>query len=645
MKDTKLALAMAARQPRGERIALFIVVGLIPAALVGIGVAQYVLNQFYARAPILLDSGWLSAIVYRSGVTQRNPTIACDYAVTYWGVHIAPLLTVFSLLSYLVPVARIEWYAFFQAVVHGSLALPVYFLVACLDPRPRRRWWPILAFAGLAFAMSGQALMSIGYPHYEYLIPAFICLFLVAVVTGRTHATWVFLALALAVREDGGIHAGLALAPLAYLKWRGSPALAVSLRRLLGLMAIAFAVSAVAMAAQKVLLHSADLLRAEYLGTPIFNHLSGAALAERLRFLVTGCVFISVPLIGTALVAGIRRDARYLLGWAAASPWLVVNVLAHQEAKWHFFAYTGFPFLVSVFWVFLYGATLAPAPRRLRGGRSALVLLAICIASVVAVGLTYPDYAVELRSGMLTAEPGNREAVRTFARAIRDRHDAFGRLYVDDAVAALALESLALDETYRAGVLGGDTFAFHRSRVDPHVLADIAAAGITRCTHVIDTGLYLCARSPAAALTLGGVATEPMPTLLALARFESTSRTIELRPEGFVIRKGSAPGIVIASFDGLLEGSFDLVFDLDVADADAPVVDVVTVDVHAYVASSGYVLRATAGSPRTEGSRRLVLPFTARPDQPTVWRLAYAGGATVTITGAQLQRARRSLDP
>src|SRR5678816_4473809 len=84
----------------------------------------------------LLDSGWLSAVVYRAGLIPRNPSIACDWATYFYGVHFSPILSVFSLLSYLVPLPRIEWYA----VVQGLIYVPIGIAVYCVWASGRRPW-------------------------------------------------------------------------------------------------------------------------------------------------------------------------------------------------------------------------------------------------------------------------------------------------------------------------------------------------------------------------------------------------------------------------------------------------------------------------------------------------------------------------
>src|SRR5688572_22339667 len=114
-------MAMRAAIANAQRLARclahhapFLLVCLLPAALIGLGVARFILNHFFGRAPYLLDSGLLSAIAYRDGVLLPVPRIACDYADVFYEVYVTPVMSLFSAISYVVPLDRIEWYAVVQ---------------------------------------------------------------------------------------------------------------------------------------------------------------------------------------------------------------------------------------------------------------------------------------------------------------------------------------------------------------------------------------------------------------------------------------------------------------------------------------------------------------------------------------------------
>ena len=324
-----------------------------------------ILNHFFAHAPYLLDAGWYSDIVYRAGVFPKNPTIACDYAEWYYGVHPSAYVSLFSILSYLSPLPRIEWYALFQVTVFLPFAWAVYALVAKVQPIRSWAGIAIATLAALAFTFSGQILRMIPYPHYEVAIPAYICLMLVMLTTGRQRWAWVFFALALSIREDAGVHTAMALLPLVYLKWRGTE-LAPRMRTLLVMCGVGIGVTVIGSLSQKLVFHGPSIMGIVYLGDPIYSHINGAEIARRAAGFFAESKFLFYPFLATCVLAAARRDARYLLGWLAGAPWFLLNFLAAQPQKSTFEAYSGFPYIVSVFWVLLYGSVLAPESRRIR---------------------------------------------------------------------------------------------------------------------------------------------------------------------------------------------------------------------------------------------------------------------------------------
>lgn len=499
--------------------AQLLLVGLLPALLLSFGVGRFILNHFFVRAPYALDSGLLSGVAYRSGPLLTPPQIVCDYATSFYQVYFSPIISVFSGLSYLLPVQRIEWFAFVQAVVYFPLGIAVYALASRLEPRPSLRRMPLTILAALAFAFSGLVLWMVGFPHYEAATPGLICLVLVAVVNGRTRLSWLLLGLAASIRQDSGLHLALALMPVLYLKWRGVEMIP-SRRRLIVTIAVAIGTSVVAFACQRLLFVPVDRLRPVYFGVPAYAHLSWPVVVERARgFVATGQV-IYYPFLASCLFAALRRDARYLLGWAVTVPWFLFNFTAYDGAKSSFAAYTVGPFLVGLFWVYLYGALFAPRSRRLRVGALEAVFTLVCVSSTLGF---YRGAEVPLKSTvreMAFAPHSNRSAVHGFVDALHMHKAEFGRLYVDYAVTALAQEWLKLGDVWRTGAVPvPDSIAFHSRAVASglELMRDLITHQLDWCTHVLETGIFVCSRTRLPAEAFAGVATETLPLALALS--------------------------------------------------------------------------------------------------------------------------------
>ncbi len=587
--------------------------GVLPALMLSLGVGRFILNHFFARAPLLLDSGLLSGVAYRSGVALVPPIIGCDYATSFYQVYFSPVIGVLSGLSYLVPVNRIEWFAFVQALVYVPLGITVYALASRVGPECARRRLPITVLAAFAFAFSGAVLWMVGYPHYEAASPGLTCLVLVALMTGRTRMTWIWLGLAATVRQDGGVHIAVALLPVLYLQWRGV-AMAPSRRRIVATIGIAVAASVVAFALQKLLFTPVDRLGPVYLGTPPYAHVTWDLVAARARAFAADSQVVYYPFLATVFVAILRRDARYLLGWAVTVPWFVFNLLAFDQAKSLFWAYAIGPFIVAMFWVYLYGALLAPL--RMRPGVLELVFALVCISSTVGHARSLPDALRLTAHDMLIARPKDRAVVHAFVDALHDHRAALGRLEVDYAVAALAQEHLRLDEAWSAGrTPRPETLMFHdHAHGVSEVIADALTSGLDTCVRILETGIVVCSRAPLPPEVFTGLDTERRPASFALAR---RSAGVEVDERGVVLLTSYPFG---GALGALAPGRYEWTLSLA---ATAPI------SAHIEVGDAAV---------DTHGERA-VIPFSVGDaDEQPRFRIRSRTAAPLVITSAQLRR-------
>lgn len=530
---------MDSRRQIGRSAALWLI-AIAPALLLAAGVVRFMLNHMFFHAPYLLDTGMLSGLVYRDGLVLPTPQIACNYATVFYDVYVSPLMSLFSALSYVAPVGRLDWFALVQGAVYAPTGLAVYVVASRLEPDSLLRRLPITLFAALAFSFSGIVLWMIGYPHFEAAIPALTCLTLGALVTGRPRMAWLCLVVAASVRQDGGAHVAIALVPLVVLRWRGV-AMAPSRRRLVAMICAGIGACIAGTLCQKLLFHPAGRLASVYLGIPPYAHLGASMLAARLRRFVEVDQVIYYPLLATCLVAAIRRDARYLLGWASVAPWFAFNLTAYDDAKAMFFAYADGPFLVGIFWVYVYGAHLAPAHRRLRAAPLEAVLGLVCVASTLGVQRSNSPAMRQLVEDMAVVHRIDRAAVRGFVDALRDRRARFGRLRADGAIATLALEVLEPSEIWGPGATGVDTLAFHRELADA-VVPDLIANQLDACTQVRGTGIVVCAHDRLRD-AFAGVATDELPaTFLATSLGARYRNIVAADDRGVVFRNRHALG-------------------------------------------------------------------------------------------------------
>lgn len=615
---------------RLESVARSLIVGVLPAGLLVLGVVRYMLDHFFVKAPFLLDTGMLSWLAYRDGILLRAPRIALDYVEYYYDVYFSPLTSVFSLVSYVVPVGRIEWYVMVQAAVYAPFGFAVHLATPRLEPGTALRRLPVSLAAALAFSFCGPVLWMIGYPHLEAAMPGFICLMLGAVVTGRVRWAWVWLGLAASVRQDGGIHAATALAPLLFLQVRGVAMLA-SRRTLVAMIAVAVGLSALAMVAIDVFFHPFPRLAQAYLGTPLYSHLSVALLAERARGFAAHCQLIYYPLLATALVAALRRDHRYLLGWISTVPWFAFCFLAVEPVKAQFFAYGVGPFVVGMFWCYLYGAHLAPASRRLRAAALEAGFAIVCASSMLGAFRALPSELSAITHGMMVSHRRDRAAVYALVAAIRDHHAALGRLRVDGAVAALAMEVLDPSEAWYRGVTDVDTIAFHRASLEVNpVIADLVANQLDVCTRVRGTGIAVCARDRLPAEIFAGMATEVVPAALVQISSAGTPDSVRFEDRGVVVPGARA---LEGRLHSLPPGSYEWTIQIAV-DGPGPVARAELATFEVFEASVPVASAAVAND-----ARGLVLRFQVSTGSgPVSFRFESRASTALVITTMRLHR-------
>lgn len=615
-------------RPHLARAAAPILVGVLPVLLLMGGIARFMLDHFFVHAPYLLDTGMLSALSYRDGVLLDAPPIALNYVHSYYDVYFSPLTSLFSVASYVVPIGRIEWYVLIQALVYAPIAGGVYLVASRLEPSSARRRLPITTVAALAFAFSGMVLWMVGYPHFEAAMPGFTCLMLAALVTGRTRWAWVWLVLAACVRQDGGIHIATALAPVLFLAWRRRE-MVPARRTLIVMMASAIAMSVAGMLAIKIFFTPFPRLAAAYLGSPLYSHLSMELLSARAHaFLATNQV-IYYPFLATCLIAVLRRDPGYLLGWISTVPWFLFCFLAVEDSKASFFAYGVGPFMIGMFWCYLYGAHLAPAPRRLRAGALEAVFVLVCLSSTLGVYRAAPVAIRDIAHDMWHGVSRDRGAVHAFVDAIHDQRARFGHIQVDYGVAALAIENLAPDAVFPTAASGVDTIMYHRDEDYAGIVGYAIANDFDYCARIRHTGIIVCTHDRLPADTLPDA--DVFPGVLAKmtwSRRFADAATYEER--GLVLHKP----LEITGWLGQLPAG---TYEWTVALAPEQPIQLEGAELVALAIVQGDKQLATTAVP--PGASELRLRFEANGDEPPLaYQLRSNATSTLVVPRMQLRK-------
>ncbi len=478
----------------------------------------YTRNHFYSRPPFLLDAGWFSTLVYRNGWLPESPPVLRWDIKYFWGWHLSPLLSLGSLLSYAFPGDRIDWYCLFQGAIYAPLGLAIPMLVPKHELGTARGALSVAAF-GMAFCCCGQILACAGYPHFEIFAPAGIVVMLAGVATGRERAAWIGLVMAIATREDGGLHAGTFLVAALASDFLGQP-FPLARRRLAIMTGVAFGMTALGLSIQKAFFVTPDAFTHELVGHPAFAHLTSAVVWGRVVRFVRECGFVWGPFVGTILVAVVRRDARYMLGWVVTIPWFLLNFTAIQVLKSHFSIYTGFPFIGSLFWVAAYAIGAERRPWR----RALLPTSILSVLSFLGLYAGYPRVMPGVITDGIVPGARNPAGLRAFARELRTRRE--GRVVrMDPAMASWAIEAVRVGEgigpeELRGGLVSGDAYAFFATADS---LGTYVASPFPDCGRVPDTMVFYCTRPGA---PHPAVVVPAAPMLAAVGLLGSHSRRV-----------------------------------------------------------------------------------------------------------------------
>ncbi|MCW0422201.1 hypothetical protein [Xanthomonas sacchari] len=426
---------------------LWILFAALAFLLVSCAQYNFIWNHFYSRGPYLLDSGWYSSIIYKAGFFPENPFVAHSSG-RYFDIHVSFLVSILSVLSGYLPFDRVDWFAITQGAMYGSLVLAPaclawMWLRDCQSTRQRRliELMGIIIVAATTF--SGQVLMCWGYPHYEIFIPAMINLALVAWLAERHGAASVCLLIAAASREDGGFHGALAfggvwLGLLAY-GFRSSGFFKKNLD-VLGLAFFSFFLGVVFLGLQKMVFDGHSLLREEYLGDPLYAHLSVGVIRERVQNFLLNCRFLWYPILVALGGAVLLRNVLPILGWIAYLPWLLLNLFAVQEIKAEFSIYTGFPFVVAMFLPLIAVQRLRSTGLAASTGRAVVVCAVLSVlASTIGFARDKPAaFAQILRDSVSRApvsESNTQRGLRAFTESMSGRN-----FYYDQAMAAWLID-------------------------------------------------------------------------------------------------------------------------------------------------------------------------------------------------------------
>ena len=471
---------------------------------------RLILFDMYQHGELLHDTGLLASLIWHA---QPSLPVPSWYGgQSFFAIHVAPLLLLVSALGALLPLTPAQTLAAFVGISHGLLALALFALLVVGEDSRRA---PVLALASVAsvgFASLGLALDIALFPHFETFGAACLLLTFAALVRRRRALAAVCFLLALATREDIGLHGfGFLALWAAANRWRG-----VAWRNnrwVVGFALAGLLYSTTALIAQHTLFPAPSAFARTYLGTPPFAHLSWSLVAGRLRawadFHATS---ILLPAAVAAIWAVRTRDPVVWLGFAACIPWAVLQLVAFQDLPGLLAGYYAYPFLIALAWPPLAGLIRREARPDLPtpGWPPGAAMAAISAIALLPLGHGWNMEHIPLPDAFLLApttaqQSATEHVVAILAAAPPD----LGALVVDDGIASLAPRAFARPQIAIWAHRPPDTIAYFptgllTARFRPW-------ANLPRSYRIAGTALRLDTNRPAEAIQALGIPLEPSP--------------------------------------------------------------------------------------------------------------------------------------
>jgi hypothetical protein len=419
-------------------VKLRIGVGAILFAIVFFIFYRVIVAHFYRFGGFLWDAGWYADVIWRNGIFPLNAEVSVGPIKYQYQFHSFFLATPLSLISELLPFSAPQWFAVVTGIGHAAAALCV-FAIAGRCPAGFAGKPKVVVDALLAFAviLNATVVVSLLYPHLEFLYFPATALFCYALLTQNYLLIFVAILLVVATREDSGFHLA-------------APFLLVYFCALPVMLAIA------SLIVPGFFVQKRPLLVDEYFGHPFYGHLSWQVLHQQAVFAFTQLSYVWVPMLMLLCVAIASRSMLLVAASLAYIPWLVFNLLAPQYGNKIYFAYHAFPqFLMYVIpLVVASGALKFAQQHRGSPGQPArsqiqdifLYYSVIVIAIVSTVLLPASAYRQVANFAWMGASRLSIVSTDRFFSQFKTAKPALGKLVADESVIALAPRLFSLSE-------------------------------------------------------------------------------------------------------------------------------------------------------------------------------------------------------
>jgi hypothetical protein len=318
---------------------------IIPLPLVYIAV----MNVAYSSGD-MMDLGWLSTVAWHSDLLLTGPP--ASYQESFFLHHMSPIFWLTSLVSYILPFGRLDYYAFLLGLSYSLYAAGIYCLWMWNDGEPTIRRSLTGAALALLATFSAIGMQALRLPHYEMAMPSFALWFFIMLAQRRIALAAIWFSLCLLIREDAGLHL-FGLLFLLGTTQKFTHKQIVPMKRIAGFGCTALAYAFGIMFVQSVLFPDSHKLAQIYTGDPAWQHVTWDFVKERWSFFFTERTTITLPFLVTLIWAAVARNPLLPLGYIAFVPWVVLNVFAFQITAGSLNFYYMFPLWIALGWPLL----------------------------------------------------------------------------------------------------------------------------------------------------------------------------------------------------------------------------------------------------------------------------------------------------
>jgi len=437
---------------------------------------NYIMNHLFVDGSGMADVGWFVYLFTNADdFPISNPEMA-GFGDTYFSVHISPFFYVTTLVYQAVD-GWFSHHSFFALLMGLSYSLLALSLFLAMQHRINTKAEALLcSVLSCLIAFNGPFLGSMGFPHFEVIIPSLILLVLVLYARGNNFSAILAFVFMLTVREDAGFHAALLFFILTVLLFFKDKEVKFGL---VAFSVTAFFYSFLIILLQKMFFdvevmpgnsYASNAFERVYSGDPFYAHLSFEFIKDRATFFIYNRAYLWVPIVVSLLAAIKMRNIAMVAGTLFVIPWALLSLTAVSGMPNNMANYYAFPFVIVCVWpVFIMLIEELFASKKLDYKKSDVLLaVSVPIFSIVlfnganhvdgkpwkSVGFEYTNVVEET---LLAVE------------SICENKGTMGSILIDESVSALMPHCLSenewgyLNQFYEEVKVNAETVIFYDS--------------------------------------------------------------------------------------------------------------------------------------------------------------------------------------